>query len=158
MQKSRHEFVQTTLDLHHVVLTERQSSANYPVDRLLKNVCLHFTSLNFHLVLHHSAQLCECLLTLVTLVRAIWNVVSSSGPSVFKLGLRRQHVPGLLQQYGLLQTKPDQIFQPHLVPSDEVVDPVPCSVLAWAVGAGTRLYVLHSICLRPVGVLVRFSF
>jgi len=100
-----------------VFLTERQSSIDHSVSGFL--------------VLHHSAQIFEVLFTLVAFVGTVWNVISGSRTSVFKLGLGRQHVSGLL------------------VPSDEVVDPIPCSVFAWAVGTCTSLHVLHSIGLRP---------
>ena len=99
-------------------------------------------------MLHHSAQIFEVPLTLVTLVRTIRDVVSGCGPRVLKLGLGRQHVPGLLQHHGEMEPMANQ--KNHLVLSDEVVHPLPCSFLAWTVGTGTRFYMLNSIGLRPV--------
>jgi len=100
-----------------LLLTESQSSVDHSVGVLL--------------VLHHSAQIFEVPLAQVALVRPFRNVVAGSGPSVLKLGLGGQHVPGLL------------------VPCDEVVNSVPCSLPSWTVWASACLHVLHSICLRP---------
>ena len=66
-----------------------------------------------NLVLHHSAQIFEVPLTLVALVGTVWNVISGSRTSVFKLGLGRQHVSGLLKHYVELESKQTILCPDH---------------------------------------------
>ena len=107
-------------------------------------------------MLHHATHVFELLVTLGTLVWAIRNVVSGRRTNVLKLGLGREHVPGLLENFGYFPS--ELVIHDHLMPGNEVVHPIPCSLLTRAVGAGTHLNMLNSIGRRPVKIMISLSF